>query len=101
MQSRLDLRPTTTTLSNPAKIDDLSCERRGEEKRRERLRQELREERNESDARGERREREIIGKEKINLKLVATSYNDLLLASCQIFLDISSQIEQLFWCLKC
>ena len=76
---------------------------RGEEGRRERLRQELREERNESDARGERseREREIIGKVKINLKLVATSYSDLHLASCQKFLDISSQIKQFFSCLKC
>ena len=76
---------------------------RGEEGRRERLRQELREERNESDARGERREREreIIGKVKINLKLVATSYSDQHLASCQKFLDISSQIKQFFSCLKC
>ena len=49
----------------------------------------------------EEREREIIGKVKINLKLVATSYSDLHLASCQKFLDISSQIKQFFSCLKC
>ena len=49
----------------------------------------------------EERERDIIGKVKINLKLVATSYSDLHLASCQKVLDISSQIKQFFSCLKC
>lgn len=58
MQSSLDLRPTTITPSNQAKIDGLPRESRREERRGEIPRQELREERNESYAKGERRERD-------------------------------------------